>query len=47
VDTVPTNLPTVRTELIGRTDDVTALMELVERERLVTLTGVGGVGKTR
>ena len=47
VDAVPTNLPTVRTELIGRTDDVTALMELVERERLVTLTGVGGVGKTR
>ena len=47
VDAVPTNLPTVRTELIGRTDDVTSLMELVERERLVTLTGVGGVGKTR
>ena len=47
VDAVPTNLPTVRTELIGRADDVTALMELVERERLVTLTGVGGVGKTR
>jgi predicted ATPase len=47
VDAVPTNLPTVRTELIGRTDDVTALTELVERERLVTLTGVGGVGKTR
>jgi predicted ATPase/class 3 adenylate cyclase len=47
VDAVPTNLPTVRTELIGRTDDVAALMQLVERERLVTLTGVGGVGKTR
>jgi predicted ATPase/class 3 adenylate cyclase len=47
VDAVPTNLPTVRTELIGRTGDVTALMALVERERLVTLTGVGGVGKTR
>ena len=47
VDAVPTNLPTVRTELIGRTDEVTELMELVERERLVTLTGVGGVGKTR
>jgi predicted ATPase/class 3 adenylate cyclase len=47
VDAVPTNLPTVRTELIGRTDDVTTLMQLVERERLVTLTGVGGVGKTR
>jgi predicted ATPase len=47
VDTVPTNLPVVRTELIGRADDVAALTVLVEREPLVTLTGVGGVGKTR
>ena len=47
VDAVPTNLPTVRTQLIGRSDDVTALVGLVERERLITLTGPGGVGKTR
>jgi predicted ATPase len=47
VDTVPTNLPTMRTELIGRIDDVEALSDLVRREHLVTLTGVGGVGKTR
>jgi predicted ATPase/class 3 adenylate cyclase len=47
VDAVPTNLPVVRTELVGRTDDVVALSELVRDERLVTLTGVGGVGKTR
>ena len=47
VDVVPTNLPTVRTELIGRTDDIEALAALLARERLVTLTGVGGVGKTR
>jgi predicted ATPase/class 3 adenylate cyclase len=47
VDAVPTNLPTMRTELIGRSDDVSSLAKLVERERLVTLTGVGGVGKTR
>jgi len=47
VDAVPTNLPTVRTELIGRSDDIETLSELVARERLVTLTGVGGVGKTR
>jgi predicted ATPase/class 3 adenylate cyclase len=47
VDVVPTNLPVVRTELIGRSDDVATLSELVRREQLVTLTGVGGVGKTR
>jgi class 3 adenylate cyclase len=47
VDVVPTNLPTVRSELIGRSDDIAALSALVEQERLVTLTGVGGVGKTR
>ncbi len=47
VDVVPTNLPTVRTELIGRTADITSLTSLVDHERLVTLTGVGGVGKTR
>lgn len=47
VDAVPTNLPTMRTELLGRGDDVTTLAELIDRERLVTFTGVGGVGKTR
>src|SRR6202008_115298 len=39
VDAVPTNLPTVRTELIGRAGDIEALSRLVDRERLVTLTG--------
>jgi predicted ATPase/class 3 adenylate cyclase len=47
VDVVPTNLPTMRTELIGRTDDVAKLSALLQHERLLTLTGVGGVGKTR
>ncbi len=47
VDAVPTNLPTARTELIGRSEEVKVLAALAGRERLVTLTGVGGVGKTR
>jgi predicted ATPase len=47
LDAVPTNLPTVRTELIGRAADIAELTKLVEREHLVTLTGTGGVGKTR
>jgi predicted ATPase/class 3 adenylate cyclase len=47
VDVVPTNLPILLTELIGRSEEVERIVALVERERLVTLTGVGGVGKTR
>src|SRR5579862_3133638 len=47
VDAVPTNLPIVRSELIGRSAEVAAVTKLLEQHRLVTLTGVGGVGKTR
>ena len=43
----PTNLPHQLTELIGRADDVKRVAEAIARARLVTLTGVGGVGKTR
>jgi predicted ATPase len=32
---------------IGRDDDVKRLTDLVDRSRLITLTGPGGVGKTR
>lgn len=41
------NLPVQLTPLIGREIDVATLGELVSDERLVTLTGSGGVGKTR
>lgn len=47
VDATPGNLPSVSTSLIGRENDVKKIADLVREHRLVTLTGVGGVGKTR
>ncbi|HVF31833.1 MAG TPA: NB-ARC domain-containing protein [Acidimicrobiales bacterium] len=40
-------LPATRTPLIGREREVTELIGILERTRLLTITGVGGVGKTR
>lgn len=42
-----TNLPDELTRLIGRETAVSHVASLVEHHRLVTLTGPGGVGKTR
>jgi predicted ATPase/DNA-binding winged helix-turn-helix (wHTH) protein len=42
----PTNLPHTAT-LIGRTDELEALVSMVDEHRLVTTIGPGGVGKTR
>ncbi len=47
LDAVPGNLPVQRTSFVGRVDDVKELTALVDTERLVTLTGSGGVGKSR
>src|SRR5688572_12200145 len=46
--TVPTNLPVTRARLIGREHEREALRTLLLRDdvSLVTLTGLGGCGKT-
>jgi predicted ATPase len=45
----PNNLPAQRTAFIGREHEATALRQLLSRvdAQLVTLTGPGGIGKTR
>jgi predicted ATPase len=47
LDTTPGNLRPATTSLIGRESEVDAIKTAVRSHRLVTLTGVGGVGKTR
>ena len=41
------NLPTQSTELVGREREVADVVTLVRSTRVVTLTGIGGSGKTR
>ena len=45
--TIPTNLPKERTLFIGREKELEECARLLEGTRLLTLTGVGGAGKTR
>jgi len=47
LDTSPGNLRPATTSFIGRESEVTEIQAAVKAHRLVTLTGVGGVGKTR
>ena len=47
LDVSPGNLRTATTSFIGRESEVAELHAAVKAHRLVTLTGVGGVGKTR
>ena len=49
VETPPTTLPVQRTGFVGREKEISAAKELLLREdvRLVTVTGPGGIGKSR
>ncbi|MBC7809445.1 MAG: adenylate/guanylate cyclase domain-containing protein, partial [Akkermansiaceae bacterium] len=47
LDTRHHNLPAVSSPLIGRENEIDNILKHLATERLVTLTGAGGVGKTR
>ncbi|AGB25441.1 hypothetical protein Mycsm_05240 [Mycobacterium sp. JS623] len=47
LDTTPGNLRPATTSFIGRESDISEIAAAVRAHRLITLTGVGGVGKTR
>jgi predicted ATPase/class 3 adenylate cyclase len=47
LDTTPNNLPTQLTSFIGRDQEVAEAKRLLGGTRLMTLTGPGGIGKTR
>jgi len=47
MDARPNNLPAQLTRFIGRDYEISRVRELLTRNRLVTLTGPGGTGKTR
>lgn len=44
---LPSNLPEVSSPLVGRAADLAALVEVIQHTRLLTITGPGGVGKSR
>jgi predicted ATPase/class 3 adenylate cyclase len=47
LDVAPHNLPLQPSSFIGREEELRTVLDLLARERLVTLTGVGGAGKSR
>ena len=47
LDSSATNLPRQRSAFVGRERELRVILSAMDRSRVVTLTGVGGVGKTR
>ena len=47
LDARPNNLPTQLTSFVGRHDELEEALRLLRTSRLLTLTGPGGIGKTR
>ena len=47
LDAYPSNLPSALSSFVGREDQIRQLLDDLDHNDLVTLTGVGGVGKTR
>jgi predicted ATPase/class 3 adenylate cyclase len=47
VDAYPTNLPIQLSSFVGRAEEMAAVQAALQQSRAVTLTGVGGSGKTR
>jgi predicted ATPase len=47
VDAVPSNLPAETSTFVGRDRELAQIASLLDTARMVTLTGVGGVGKSR
>jgi predicted ATPase/class 3 adenylate cyclase len=46
--TIPNNLPTQLSSFIGRTHEISELTALIQSDaRLITIVGLGGIGKTR
>ena len=47
LDAFPSNLPLQLTAFVGREDELAEIAAALDSARVVTLTGIGGVGKTR
>ncbi len=47
LDALPNNLPNLPTSFVGLDSEIAEITALIEKHKLVTLVGSGGVGKTR